>query len=115
MKRTLLTTIVAAMLIAPGCARYRAAVKPPRGLASYYKAPLTTDFHATDIGTKVGRVSTSYIRVPTPWMDMDFAWNQADVAAAARNGGIETVTYVDYEYLSILGFVGKFTIIAHGN
>ena len=115
MKHLLLTSIIAAALAAPGCVPYSAPVMPPRGLVSYYKAPLTTDFDATDTGSKVGRVSTSYVRIPTPWVDLDFAWSQADVEAAARNGGITTVTYVDYEYLSILGFVGKFTLIAHGN
>ena len=115
MKRLLLTTLIAAALAAPGCVRYSAPVMPPRGLISHYKAPLTTDFDATEIGSKVGTVSTSYLRIPTPWVDLDFAWSQADVAAAARNGGITTVTCVDYEYLSILGVVGKFTLIAHGN
>jgi len=115
MKRLLLTSIVAAVLVAPGCVSYTAPVKPPRGLISHFKAPLTTDFNATEIGTKVGRVSTSYFKIPTPWVDLDFAWRRADVAAAAREGGITTVTYVDYEYVSILGIVGKFTVIAHGN
>ncbi len=115
MKRLLLTSIIAAALIAPGCVPYNAPVVPPRGLISHYKAPLTTDFDATEIGTKTGTVSTSYLRIPTPWVDLDFAWDEADVAAAARNGGITTVTCVDYEYLSILGIVGTFTVIAHGN
>ncbi len=115
MKRLLLTSIIAAVLTAPGCAYYEGAVKPPRALITWYKAPVTTDFDATPVGTKVGQASTGYIRIPTPWLDMDFAWDKADIAAAARNGGITTVTYVDHEYVSILGLIGKYTTIVHGD
>lgn len=115
MKRLLLTSIIAAVLAAPGCAYYEGAVKPPRALITWYKAPVTTDFDATPVGTKVGRASTRYIRIWNPWWNLDFAWSEADIAAAARNGGITTVTYVDHEYVSILGLYCKYTTIVHGD
>lgn len=115
MKRLFLTMIVAAAMAGTGCVHYTAPVKPPRAIFTHIKAPLTTDFDATDVGTKTGKASTAYVRIPLYWFDLDFAWRQADLAAAARNGGITTVTYADYEYVSILGVFCEFTTIAHGN
>ena len=79
-----------------GCGTARTPVAPPSGLlVTWYKAPLTTSFHETPVGTKTGRASTVYLNVPNPWWwaRLDVALADASIAKAARNGGIKEVTY----------------------
>jgi len=97
------------LVFAVGC--YTAPVKPPAGaLYTSFKAPLQTDFHATKISSRSGKASTSYLAL---WY-FTFAWGEAGVEEAARNGNIKKVDYVDYEYLNVLGVFNQFSVIAYG-
>lgn len=94
----------------------KAPVQPPPGLIfTKTKAPLSTDYSATPAGGKVGTASTIYFSIPI-WFGrfLSFAWDDASIARAAAEGGITKVTYADYEFMNILGVVGIYTTIAHG-
>jgi len=103
------TLLCSILLFALGC--YTAPVKPPSGfLYTSFKAPLQTDFHATKIASKSGKASSNYLEV---WY-LKFGWGGAGVKEAARNGYLERVDYVDYEYVSVLGIFHRFSVIAYG-
>lgn len=103
-----------------GCAGFvthQTAVTPPRGfLFEVYKAPLTTDFNHTKVGTndiiKFSSSKTSYLlELHT---GATAAWDAASVPEIARKGGIQHVTYADYEVLNILDIYATFTINVYG-
>lgn len=105
------------VLAATGCgvALVKAPVVPPPGLLfSTYKAPLQVDLENTTLGSKYGKASTSYFHDPI-LTGMSFAWNDAAIAEAARNGDIEQIRHVDYELMSILGIYARFTVHAYGD
>ena len=103
---------VAACLLM-GCLQ-KTPVVPPRGfIFTSYKAPLSTNFDSTPVAGKVGKASTMYFR--EPFLSTAYAWKDASTAAAAANGEISKVNYADYEYFQVLGIVGWFTVVAHGN
>lgn len=110
---------LAAGLLLSGCAvGYQAPVRPPVGLLfTQVKAPLTADFGGNPVGPgvrKVSRTNTSYV-----WdallTGMSFAWGDAAVQKIAKEGGIEKVSYADYEIMSILGVYATFTVNVYGN
>ena len=73
------------------------------------KTPLDTDVHDTTLGSKTGISKTQSVL----WL---FAWGDAGTAAAAKNGGITTVTHLDSRYFSVL--FGAYTFretIAYGD
>jgi hypothetical protein len=72
-------------------------------------SPLDTDTNNTSLGTKVGRAESQSIL----WL---VAWGDAGTAAAARDGGITTVTHLDVHYYSILfGLYSSRETIAYGD
>ncbi|MHC4514686.1 MAG: TRL-like family protein [Planctomycetota bacterium] len=89
-------------------------VAPPAGwLYSAYKAPLMTNMEETSASaTKTGKATTMFIRII--YAGLDFAFDDASLEAAARNGGITKIHYADYEVTTVLGLFGKFTTIVHG-
>ena len=42
-------------------------------------------------------------------------WGDASIEAAAQEGGIQTVHYVDYEVLSVLGIYVQLTVEVSGD
>jgi hypothetical protein len=104
-------------LLASGCVAFDAPVKVPGGLLyQHTRAPLQTDVEGLDLGTRSGSAKTRYIRVMLPWpADFTIAWEDASIAAAARDGGIETVKHVDYEVLSILRTYVELTVHVYGD
>jgi len=116
-KRTVLFLLPALVGLCAGCALSRTPVAPPAGaIFTHYKAPLTVDFDNTKVCNKVGRASTFYFRVPyvSSLVDLSFAWNRCDIEAAAREGGLRTVHYADYEVFQVLDVFGRFTVHAYG-
>ncbi|HXK21636.1 MAG TPA: TRL domain-containing protein [Myxococcota bacterium] len=101
-----------------GCAwRIKAPVKPPVGLIyTGYKAPMSVDFNQTAAQPeRVGQSSVKYIGIPIPFIGyFDFAFGDASVAEAARNGGISRVDYVDYEFTAVLGVYSEMKTTVHG-
>ena len=109
MRRVAIAVLAALIMVGcSGCAMYSAPVKPPQGAFTSIEAPTSTDFNeSTPAGTAVGRSSAHSILGLV-------AWGDASIDAAARNGDLSAVNYVDYEYLSVLGLYTKYTTVAHG-
>lgn len=55
-----------------------------------------------------------YIRIPTPYVPTEIALGRVDIETAARRGGIERLTYADYEFRSFLNYFKSMTIHAYG-
>lgn len=110
-----------ACLALGGCAGttlYYAPVRPPGGIFFIStKAPLTTDFAGNPCGSATKKVShseTFYFR-DFIFTGQTLAWDEAAIGKIAREGGIEEISFADYELLDILGIFGKFTINVYGN
>jgi hypothetical protein len=112
----LLLVLVVGAVSLTGCAMdYTAPVQPPSGfLITSVKAPLTIDFDQTPVCRKRGSASTHYFYEPF-FTHIDFAWGDADMRSALRDGRMSSVEYADYELLSIFGIYGKFTVNVYGN
>lgn len=109
MKRSLAVLVLAFWLVpASGC--QLAPVVPPIGiLFNNTEAPLDVDFDETQLGSKVGKASTTSVL----WL---FAWGDASTAAAARDGGITTIRHADYEFLNVfLGIYASYTTVVRGD
>ncbi len=115
MKKILLVlAVLSLLLIGSGCAAVRAPVVPPIGwLYTSYKAPLMTDYHGTELGSKKGTAKTQYLLFP--WIWLDFAWGDAAIREAAEEGGITNVRAADYEFMQVLGTYAEFTVHAYGD
>ena len=97
-----------------GCIAWEAPVQPTRGgLITIYSAPLSIEGCRIPVGGKVGTASTMYFR-DVLITGLGFAWDDASIKEAARNGGISEVYYADYEITEILGMFGKLTTRVHG-
>jgi hypothetical protein len=73
------------------------------------KVPLDDNVKDTVLGSKVGRSHSESVL----WL---VAWGDAGTAAAAKNGGITTITHLDTRYFSILfGLYSKRETIAYGD
>jgi hypothetical protein len=110
MSRVRIGLLAACALAASGCgAFYSAPVVPAAaGLYMNTRAPLDTEFDETELGDKTGKASVRSVL----WL---IAWGDASAAAAAQDGGIETIRHADYEFLSVLGVYQSFTTVVHGD
>ena len=106
---TLLAVLAVGALLMVGCAGfYRAPVMPGVGmLYSDSKAPVSTDLNGTAQATKEGRATAENIAGLVVVGD-------ASIQAAAENGNITTIHYIDHEYKNILGLYAKFTTVVRG-
>jgi hypothetical protein len=78
-------------------------------LYSHVTVPLSTDLNKTELGNKKGEASIHSVI----WL---FAWGDAGGAAAAKNGGITTMTHMDRElYVILFGIYTRTTTIVYGN
>lgn len=96
------------LISSTGCSTYRAPVMPPVGLAfSSISAPLDTDAEGNPAAMKSGESSSSAILVL-------IAFGDSSIDAAVQDGNLETIHYLDYSYLNVLGVFQKFTTRAYG-
>jgi TRL-like protein family len=58
--------------------------------------------------------SCLYIREPFLGL-LSFAFGDAGIEDAAKNGHLTRITYVDYDLLLVFGFVGIYKVIVHGD
>lgn len=79
---------------------------PPMGLVSEVKAPLSTDGN-WKAGLKSGKASVKCV------LGL-YAWGDASITEAARNGGLSRVDYVDYEYTNVIGIWQRATVVVYG-
>ena len=74
-----------------------------------FSAPLDTDLNVTQLGDKTGEAAAHSVL----WL---VAWGDAGTAAAARDGGITTITHMDRHTLYILwGLYFRSTTIVYGD
>ena len=93
-----------------GCAGfYSSPVMPAQAfLYTDIKAPMDIDFDKTQVPPKRGEASTSNV------LGL-FAWGDASVETAARNGGIKEIQAADYKFTNVLGIYSSYTTIVLGN
>jgi len=112
--RGLLLAAVVGLVGTCSAATPAAPFKPPEGLLfNHQKAPLQLkNLQGVSVNQAHGQAScTGFLQYYMLWL----AWGDASVEAAAREGGLARVDYVDYEYFSILnGFFGRTTIHVYG-
>lgn len=97
--------IVAVGLVAL-CGCVSAPFMPPVGLVSEVKAPLSTDGN-WKVGMKSGSASSQCVLGVC-------AYGDCSITAAAKNGGLKRVDYVDYKYDNIIGIWQQVTVTAYG-
>jgi len=88
------------------CGCVSAPFQPPSGLLARTRAPLSTDGN-WQAGKKSGAASAECVLGI-------YAWGDCSITAAARNGGLKRVDYVDYSYDNVFGIWQKVTVTAHG-
>lgn len=88
------------------CGCVSAPFTPPLGLLSTTKAPLSTDGN-WKVGLKSGSASSQSV------LGL-YAWGDCSITAAAREGGLKRVDFVDYKYDNIIGIWQRVTVIAYG-
>ena len=99
--------IVGMALICAGlCGCVSAPFQPPCGMLSATRAPLSTDGN-WKAGLKSGEASAKCV------LGL-YAWGDCSVTAAAREGGLKRVDYLDYEYDNVIGIWQKVTVTAYG-
>jgi len=96
------------VLFSAGCAVV-APVVPPQGMIySSTRAPISTDFVNTPVGSKHGEASAQSV------LGL-IATGDCSIQAGATAGGLKTITHVDYEYFSVLGVFTRTTVIVYGD
>jgi len=107
MQRVLAASIAVLLLFCFGC--YSAPIMPPNGfLYTNIDAPVSPAVAGRPIGDRKGEaISKAVLGL--------FAWGDASVAAAVREGGISEPRHIDYEYFNIFGIYQSFTTIVYGD
>jgi hypothetical protein len=73
------------------------------------KIPLDTDLDRTQLGSKVGEASAQSVL----WLVF---WGDSGTQAAAKQGGITTITHADRQILTVLfGIYARETTIVYGD
>lgn len=119
-KQTWIRLSVAGLLLSlcAGCACPNTEVIPPQGgLVTYVKAPLTTQFNGNPCGAdKKFSESQTFLFCPWPLTgSLNISAGDSKIKEIAGRGGIDQVSYADYEFLSILGIYAQFTVNVYGN
>ena len=99
-----------------GCATpIRAPVVLPTGwIYTSHKAPLDVKYTGASFGNQKGTATAHYLYIPFTYGLLSFTWGDASMAAAAKDGRIQSVQAADYEYLQILGVYSEMTSIVYG-
>jgi len=93
-------------------------VIPPLGvLYTRVRAPVSSGAPA-DLGSRRGESSVIQLAIPpipgvVPAVPIA-AWGHASREAAARDGGIESISHMDYELTTVLMVWRRFKLIAYG-
>ena len=101
--------VCASLLLATlaGCA-FQAPVIPPTGLIfTSTSAPIDIDMQATPMSSRYGESGSIAV------LGL-FAFGDASVTTAARNGNLQTVEYAEYDYLNILFVFQSFKMRVYG-
>ena len=78
-------------------------------LYTHVLAPYDTNLDKTTLGQKTGKSAMQSVL----WL---FAWGDASTAAAAKQGGLNTVNHMDREFLNVVfGVYTQTTTIVYGD
>lgn len=102
MKKILASGLIAASLALGGCA----SSQPYGGLFTDLQLPVTAT--SNEQGTKVGTATCKSILAMV-------ATGDCSIEAAKQDGNITEVTHVDWKANNILGIIGNYELIVHGN
>ena len=106
-----------------GCAtQSHIGVTPSKGLLfTLYRAPMRCrvgDEAAIPCGDRLKRGSTSAhafsLPIPHTFDLIGVGWGDAALDTAARDAGITTIYYADYEWLEVLGIYRRATVCVYG-
>jgi TRL-like protein family len=92
-------------------------VVPPNGwFFASFKAPLTIEFNGNPTGPAIKHVEERQVHYFRDFLftGLSFAWDSATIEKIAREGGIERVSYADYEYMHFLSIFAVTTIRVYG-
>lgn len=99
--------VLFAVVLISGCAT-KAPFSPPAAmLYSDYKAPLSTEFNNTDLGTKTGEAHSVNVLGLVSTGDVS-------IKTAAMNGRITKIKHVDYSHFNLIIYQ-KTTVIVYGD
>jgi hypothetical protein len=109
-------------LLAGGCSLTgsRLVVRPPRGrLYTHFRAPLVFDWTVpggveSSPTLKVGIATTRRFAVPRTRDLASAAKGDMSLERAAREAGIRTIHYADYEMVNVLGIYKRTTLYVYG-
>jgi hypothetical protein len=110
-----MVTMPSCVLLADGSAPQM--VKPPPGIFfMHVKAPLTQDLNGNPTGDAIRLVKEKDVKYFWDFLitGMSFAWDDATIERIAREGGIQKVSYADYQYMHVLGVFASTTIYVYG-
>lgn len=106
MKKILATVAMCGLITGfTGCVT--APFKPPMGAVTAVDAPLSIDHNRSSVTSKKGEASAMCILGLV-------AVGDASTQAAANNGGLKTVHFLDYKYFNVLGIYQSTTVVAYG-
>jgi hypothetical protein len=95
-------------------------VAPAKGLIfTLYRAPMNCRMEAPGgvpcgKDLKHGTTSAQAFFLPVAMHTLSAGWGDAAFDAAAREGGIQTIYYADYELLDVLGIYERATVHVYG-
>ena len=106
------------LALVAACANHRSSVVPPGGmLYANYKAPLTSNHDGSPTGSGVSKTSSSHTKFL--WIPLNAAlsvsWDDAAIAQIAKDAGMSSVSYADYEYFNVLWIWQTFTVHVYGS
>lgn len=108
--RYLTSLILLVMLLSLcGCGIfYRSPVVPPMAFTfTNVQAPVDITYNLTEIGSKKGEAGSVCV------LGL-LAFGDASVKTAARDGNLQRVDHIGYEYTNVLGLVSFYTTIVYG-
>ena len=104
MEKSVLAGALLGAICFSGC--LSAPFQPPTGMVAETTAPLSTEGN-WNVGMKSGEASSFSV------LGL-YAAGDCSISAAATNGGLKKIYYVDYKYRNIIGIWQKATVIAYG-
>jgi hypothetical protein len=118
-----LLAFAASCALLDGCAtRAHMGVMPPTGwIFTHYRAPMRLRMgEAASVpcggNLKQGSTTVRALTLPLPhtFNLIGVGWGDAELDAAARNAGITTIYYADYDWLEVLHIYRRATVHVYG-